>query len=296
MSDLKENMEEKEIPQESVNETISSLFEGRDRPTTEPVKEEKQDVLPPKPEQEDKKKPAEKEEDDDEPQEDSELVKLKDELEKTRKDLQTNRSFGRQNAQKVKTAIKTVQNMITEGVLNEDEGRSVLESLQIDQDEEDETPSVSPHPFAPIFKVVNGELEHLRKYSDDPQLEEKLNAFEYLLGTSSQEEVADLFDELKDLVEEPLKLTKKILSLGQESLDSSYRDIMKSGGIKNYISDIQKNNENLKKKVDKLLKKLAQYEDYDKPIYRLGEMGETENSPDADIVGSIFKERDRPRR
>ena len=59
MSDLKENMEEKEIPQESVNETISSLFEGRDRPTTEPVKEEKQDVLPPKPEQEDKKKPAE---------------------------------------------------------------------------------------------------------------------------------------------------------------------------------------------------------------------------------------------
>ena len=35
MSDLKENMEEKEIAQESVNETISSLFEGRDRPTAE---------------------------------------------------------------------------------------------------------------------------------------------------------------------------------------------------------------------------------------------------------------------
>lgn len=294
MSDLKENMEEKEIPQESVNETISSLFEGRDRPTAEPVKEEKQET--PLPVTKQKEKPSDDDDIDDEPQKDSELVKLKNELEKTRKELQTNRSFGRKNAQKVKTAIKTVQNMIMEGVLNEDEGRSVLESIQIDQDEEDETPSVSPHPFAPIFKVVNGELEHLRKYSDDPQLEEKLNAFEYLLGTSSQEEVADLFDELKDLVEEPLKLTKKILSLGQESLDSSYRDIMKSGGIKNYISDVQKNNENLKKKVDKLLKRLAQYEDYDKPIYRLGEMGETENSPDADIVGSIFKERDRPRR
>ena len=46
MSEKKETVEEKEIPQESVNETISSLFEGRDRPTTEPVKEEKQDVVP----------------------------------------------------------------------------------------------------------------------------------------------------------------------------------------------------------------------------------------------------------
>ena len=186
--------------------------------------------------------------------------------------------------------------MVTDGVLNEDEAQGVLTSLQLDQDEEEVSQPISSHPFASIFQIVNGELQHLRKYSDDQQLEEKLKAFEYRLGTSSEEEVADLFDELKDLVEEPLKLTKKILSLGQESLDSSYGEIMKSGSIKNYISDLQKNNENLKKKVDKLLKKLAQYEAYDKPTYRLGEMGETENSPDADIVGSIFKERDRHRR
>ena len=311
MTEKKEVGEEtrQERKGEGQEDTLSSLFEERDCPVSPPVvekepveekrapsrklslkKEEQEETetsqqLPPD--------PAEAEEDK-EPQEDSDLRKLREELEKTRKDLQTNRSYGRQNSQKVKTALKAVQNLIEEGSLSEEEAQGLLSSLQIDQEREEETPLLPAHPFAPIFKTVGAELEHLRKYTEDEALEDKLTAFEYLIGTAPAEETEEILETLMDLIEEPVKLTREVIAIGTEAYENFYKEIRNAGGTVKYIDSLKKNQESLQKKIDKLTKKLSQYEDYDRPHYRISEMGETENDPhDKDTIGTLFEERDR---
>jgi hypothetical protein len=227
----------------------------------------------------------------------AELQRLRADLEKTRKRLLENQSFGRQSAQKLKMVSKSVQALMDNGSLTTEEAQGLLKTLHAETEEEDETVEVSQsNPFASLFQIANKELEHIRKYTEDDLLQEKIEAFDFLLSVSSQEEVEEILETLAGVEADPVKLTRKMLSLGQETYEKSYKVIKQAGGLKSYLAIQHEEIEKLTKKIDKLEKKLSHYEDYDTPRYRISGMSDiTEKSSQRDTIGSLFAERDRPR-
>ena len=290
------------------NDVIGALFEERDRLPSERSgsssgndKEETavsttkdsspRDDIP----SEEKKEKNEEEEDLDEPS--SAVQKLKSDLEKSQKLMKETQRWGHQNSKKVREASRSVKALVDSGSLTEDEAQGILSVLQSEVEEDDEIQApAAQNPFASLFQVANRELEHIRKYSEDDLLQDKIEAFDFLLSVSSKEEVSDIFETLADLEGDPVKLTRKMIALGQEAYEDSYKAIKEAGGIKDYLSSQNNQIEKLQKKIDKLEKKLSQYEDYDKPNYRIaGTADINEKSAHRDTISALFAERDRPR-
>jgi hypothetical protein len=235
----------------------------------------------------------------------SEIEVLRKKLEKTEKVLAENHKYGRSNAQKLKNAVKAVQKFADDGLLAEEEAKELYQALHAEGEEPEEdgasyqATSSQTSLFAPIFKVANKELENILKYTDDEHLQDKVNAFDYFLSVGSKEEIEKVLEDLSDLLDNPLKLARKMLSIGQEVYEESYKGIKEAGGFKNYLSKKEEEVEKLRKKVDKLEKKLLQYEDFDKPRYRMDETGSpgTGNveggKPANDTISALFDERDK---
>ena len=326
---IKEESKSEDVETEEKIDTVSRLFEDRDSESRNRSNREESSKgkTPTTPEPEtrgleavnvDKIIPSEKPKvdplpkvdpkGDSEDEQPSELDVLRKKLEKTEKTLAENHKYGRSNAQKVKNALKTVQRFADDGLLAEEEAKELLGTLYSEGEEgtEDEgayqTSASQTSPFAPIFKVANKELENILKYTDDQFLQDKVNAFDYFLSVGSKEEIEQVLEDLTDLLDDPLKLARKMLSIGQEVYEESYRSIKAAGGFKNYLSVKDQEIEKLQKKIDKLEKKLLQYEDFDKPRYRIDEMGDVEGgkpatgSPGNDTISALFDERDKVRK
>lgn len=317
---MTEDVKQTEEKTEKSVDTLSALFDERDRPTSEEPEnkkaletpeskkakesgntpeEKKEQADPQTSPQKETTQSSETEEEEDDDMSPSELNTLKEELHKTQKRLSENQQYGRQNAQKVKNALKITQTMVSEGLLTDEEAKGLMETLQRDGEdtEAEEYHKGDSHPFAPIFKMANTELENIRKYTDDEFLQDKVDAFDYFLSVSSKEEIEEALEELTELMDNPVKLTKKMLSIGQKAYEESYKEIKEAGGFKHYLSKKSQEVEKLRKKIDKLEKKLAQYEDFDKPRYRMDETGDSEDGkPAQDTITALFAERDQVKR
>ena len=187
---------------------------------------------------------------------------------------------------------------MAEGSLNEDEAGRLLESLErgLDEDLGVEHSSLFGHPFAKVLAIANQELENIRKYTDDATLDDKVRAFDYFLMVASKEEQEQALEELMDLKDSPLKLAKTMLEKGQQ-YEKSYHEMKSSGSLYGLITHKDQEIDKLRKSIDKLTKKLSHYEDYDKPRYRLDEMGESEEqNVSRDTITSLFQDRDQVRR
>lgn len=307
-----QNAEEEIISQEI--DPLSELFEERDRSPLEENNIEKSpeasksDKSKKEPEINSKesshqkkvirKDGEEEEEEEDNKKSSSEIEKTKAELEKTQKRLLENQKYAHKHVQKVKNAIKIAQSLINEGNLTQEEAQSLIETLQSEEEEGEDHYRGDSHPFAPIFRVANKELENIRKYTEDEILNDKIAAFDYFLSVSSESEIKEAFEELTSLMDNPVKLAKRMLAIGQQTYEDSYKDIKESGGVKNLLSIKTQEVEKLQKKIDKLEKKLSQYETYDKPTYRIDEMSEVDSkdSESEDPLTPMFKARDTIRR
>lgn len=227
-----------------------------------------------------------------------EVERLQEELSKTQKRLLENQQYGRQNAQRLKTALKVVKELEAEGSLSEEEAARLVESLDREnggENGEDPIPEVS-HPFGKVMAIANQELENIRKYTDDELLDDKVGAFDYFLLVASKEEREQALDDLTELIPTPLPLAKKMLSIGH-GYEASYREMKAAGSLYGLLTKKDQEASDLRKNLDKLTKKLAQYEDYDKPRYRLEEMGESMGQdPSGDTITSLFEDRDRIKR
>lgn len=337
---MHEETKNEDVKPEEKMDTVSKLFEDRDSESRDRSKiEESKEGIPPEkakdsdtppkklPDKpiEDKAGPSKKEgnlkegdgeDETDQPSEQTRLEQtrleqasleveaLRKKLEKTEKTLAENHKYGRSNAQKVRNALKTVQRFADDGLLAEEEAKELLETLHSEgeETEEEDAAKYQAMPFAPIFNVANKELENILKYTDDEHLQDKVNAFDYFLSVGSKEEIEQVLEDLTELLDDPLKLARKMLSIGQEVYEESYKGIRQAGGFKNYLSSKDQEIEKLQKKIDKLEKKLLQYNDFDKPRYRIDEMGDVEGgkpatgSPGNDTISVLFDERDKVRR
>ena len=65
--------------------------------------------------------------------------------------------------------------------------------------------------------------------------------------------------------------------------------------MQNYIKQKHQEIDKLSKSIDKLTKKLAQYEDYDQPRHRINEVGESNDMPAGkrDPSSDVFDDRDK---
>ena len=164
-------------------DTISSLFEERDRPPLNTLKKQAAPTLPlSQPSLGTSKPKAETEavKVDDQAVDSPDLKTLQAELTKTQKTILENQKYGRQNAQRLKSALKLTKEMVENGALSEAEAQSLMESLS-NNDESEAEVEHSPyaaHPFGKVLKIANTQLENLRKYSDDELLDDKVKAFE----------------------------------------------------------------------------------------------------------------------
>jgi len=220
-----------------------------------------------------------------------ELQRLQEELSKTQKRLLENQQYGRQNAQRLKTALKVVKELEAEGSLSEEEAGKLRGTL--DGDTEEALSADASHPFGKVMAIANQELENIRKYTDDDLLDDKVGAFDYFLLVASKEEREQALEDLTELIHTPLPLAKKMLSIGH-GYEQSYREMKAAGSLYGLLTKKDQEASDLRKNLDKLTKKLAQYEDYDKPRYRLEEMGESMGQdPSGDTITSLFEDRDR---
>ena len=225
----------------------------------------------------------------------TDLKTLQEELTKTNKRLTETQAFGHKNSKRLKSALKITHDLVANGTLSEAEAQSLVESLNNDDAEAwlGEASPYDAHPFGKVLKIANTQLENLRKYSDDDLLDDKVKAFDYFLSLASPEEVKGALEDLTELIDDPIKLTKKMLSIGKLYYDESYKDISSSGGIGIYIKKKHEEIEKLNRSIDKLTKKLAQYEDYDQPRYRINEMSESGGVAAKDSITELFEERDK---
>ena len=223
-----------------------------------------------------------------------EIQSLKEELEKTHKRLVENQQYGRQNAQRLKNALKLTKAFVEEGSLSEEEAIKLMGSLE--HDDEADAYTHPTHPFGKVLATANKELDNIRKYTDDDHLDDKVAAFDYFLMVSSPEEREQALEDLMDLMDNPLTLAKKMLAIGQAHAHH-YRDMKEAGSLHGLITKKDQDILNLRKNLDKLTKKLVQFEDYDKPRYRIddhvGEMsGLEEDALPKDTISSLFHQRD----
>ena len=284
MAEVVENIEPVAENKEASQSALDEVFNERDSVIKQEIKPEikkpKEQTL--KKEQSKKEAPkvsketsdAEEDEDDLKP---SEMDKLKQELEKTKKALTENQKWGRTNSQKLKSALKKIQSFTAEGTLTEEEAKDVLSLLESEVEGELEPePYENLSPVQKILKVANQELENIRKYTDDSLLDKKVRAFDFLLNNASQEEMNEILEELTELQDNPVKLAKRMLLLGEHYYDEVYKDFEESGGLKRFTEKKKSEVEKLQKKIDKLEKKLLQYEEYDKSTFRIDELSDSD--------------------
>lgn len=285
-----EEQTKEEIPEKSEKEVLK-IKKSKDSKPSEDKEDSKRSIVEPEVKVSDKKEPEAKVDDD----EDREL-----EVGKLRKALNDSQKWGHTNNKRLKSVVKIVGALKEQGILTEDEFTNLNELLNSDSAEEEaEIVNVNISPMAKLVKIANNRLEDLRElYEDDPLFNKKIAAFDLCINNSSDQEIDDIYDDLETFESTPLKLVKRMYQIGERYYNEGFNEIDKAGGLKNFLFEKNTELKRLQKKIDKLESKLLEYNDHDKPTYKIDELGDTlhENvSTDkpGDVLGSLFKERDR---
>ena len=208
----------------------------------------------------------------------SEAELLKKDIEKNKKSLLDAQKWGTKNSQKIKYTLKKLNALIENSSFTEDEEKEVQDlkkMLESDVDapfEEDKAANANQHPISKYIDIASEKLGVMKELSDEPEsFYKKYRAFEISLLDYKPDEMELLADELDELKDNPVKLAKKIMDLGEQYYNEYGKEFEEMGGYRNLIQKKNKENEKLKKDIDKLKKKLLNYEDFDSPKYKIGE-------------------------
>jgi hypothetical protein len=213
------------------------------------------------------------------------------EAEKAERRLADSQKWGREAHSKLKSVEHLIGQYLGKGILSDEEAALLLASSQ------------HPDPFAeqkeePLLMrygtIWDRELAHMRKYTDSPDLDQHIQAFQHFLKNGSPAEVTEAFMELKALEKDDVAFTRKMLELGKAYHDEVYKEIHEAGSLKSYKIKMKQEIEKHLRKIDKLEKEIVkykeQYEDYTpSKSYRLPSGGSAESPKDSDSsIGSIL--------
>lgn len=300
MSAEENNVDEKvEIQEQPQRSALDDLEDERNgKKTGEPAKEEKvkpteKEPAEPKtvkePKSAESKVPAEKKE---KSAETAKKVPLKDEddedqdpriaeTEKLKKALNDSQKWGHTNNRRLKNAVKMINLLKDEDVLSDDQFSKLHDLLHSDSDEErDQNVTLSESPISNLLQIANQRVTDLEEiYDHDELFRKKLSAFDFLIQNSSEEEIEDIADELEAFKNNPLKLVKKMYTMGENYYNEVYKELDEAGGLKLFVSEKNEEIKRLRKKLDKLEKKRLESSDYDESTnFKIDELGDTEKA------------------
>lgn len=198
----------------------------------------------------------------------------KAQAEKESKRLKETQKWANETKSQLSAYKRAVESMINEGVLLKDDGEALLDHLQYK-----EIPDSALSEREKASKIFKEEIENIRKYGNYENLDGHVKALDHLVENSTQEEIDDLFGDIKDLVDEDSVLfTKKILEVAANYYDEVYSDISNAGSLKNLKLEYQNELSKRDKIIDKLEKEMVKlkkrYEDYDdNPQHRIPQAG-----------------------
>ena len=213
------------------------------------------------------------------------------EVEKSERRLADSQKWGREAHGKLKSVEAMIAQYLGQGILSDEEAALLLASAQHPEpgtEQKDE-------PLLVRYGTIwDRELANMRKYTDSPDLDRHIQAFQHFLKNGSPADVTEAFTELKALEKDEVAFTKKMLQMGKAYHDEVYKEIHEAGSLKAY--KIKKEQEIAKhlRHIDKLEKEIVkykeQYEDYTPAkSYRLPSGGSAESPKDSDSsIGSIL--------
>lgn len=216
-------------------------------------------------------------------------IDWKSEVEKLQHNLKETRKWGDETKRQLSAYKKVIEKFKEEGNLNEEEATELLNHTKY-QELENKNKSFSER----AGEVWDKEIENIRKYSDYPELDRHLHAFQHFIQNGTREEVEDAHNDIKDLIDSnPILFTKKMLEIGKRYHDEIFSDLVDAGNLKNFKKQYEEKLEGSQRKIDKLEKEIAKlkdkYEGYDEnPNYRMPQGG------DSGGVGSTAASTKRP--
>lgn len=212
-----------------------------------------------------------KEEDSTEP-----AIDWKAEHDKLQRNLKETRKWGDDRARQLAAYKKATERLKEEGNLTEEEAAALLTHTKYEELEKKDKTLIER-----LGDVWEAEIENIRKYSEYPELDRHMRAFQHFVQNGVLEEINEAAEELKDLIDSnPVLCTKKMLEIGKRHHDDVFSELIDAGNLKNFKRQYEDKIESSQKKIDKLEKEIAKlkdkYEGYDEnPQYRLPQGGDS---------------------
>lgn len=284
----KNKLDKKPIPSEpgKVQEEVKTNAEGADGKKEKIPEKQKEEVK-------ESNKPIEpKDNDDDEDDQPEHVVAL----EKTKKSLSDTKKWGNSINMKLKGGLRELQNAFAEGDIDESVFNRLSEALHSDHEEPKEEPSNRDlNPLSSLIQTAKSRMEYLKEaLVDDESFDDKLDAFDFLMHISSGEDKNKLIKELSVLKDNPIKLAKKIYLIGQENI-KMYQEIQEAGGFKPLLEEKDAIIKKKQNRIDKLEKRVSEYEGNDKGTNRIDELGLNVSAPvqqKGDLLTMALSKRD----
>lgn len=198
------------------------------------------------------------------------------EAEKNLRNFKETRKWGDEVSRQLSTLKKRVEKFQEDGVLAENEVTELLSDIK-NQEFENKNKSFSEK----AAEIWDREIENIRKYSDYPDLDKHLHAFQHFMQTGDPQEIDEVYNDIKDLIDSnPILFTKKMLEAGRRYHEEIFGDLMEAGNLKNFKMKYEDKLETSQKKIEKLEKEIAKlkdkYEGYDEnPNYRMPQGGDS---------------------
>jgi hypothetical protein len=213
------------------------------------------------------------------------------EAEKAERRLADSQKWGREAHSKLKSVEHLIGQYLEKGILSDEEAALLLASSQ----HPDLSAEQKEEPLLVRYGTIwDKELANMRKYTDAPDLDLHIQAFQHFLKNGSSSEVMEAFTELKALEKDDVAFTRKMLEMGKAYYEEVYKDIHTAGSLKDYKLKREQEISRHLRHIDKLEKEIVkykeQYEDYiPSKSYRLPSGGSAEPSEDSDSsIGSII--------
>lgn len=149
---------------------------------------------------------------------------------------------------------KKLESYAKEDAITPDEAADLyktLDGLEIPTEQEEQHSVLQDY-----YKVWHAELNNMRKYVDDKEIDNKAIAFENFLYSLAPQEQDQLLQQFKNLDE--VAMTRKMLEIGSDYLPT-YKAIQENGNIKNLVNSKDKAIQEQQKTIDNLQKELLQY-------------------------------------
>lgn len=262
-------LKDKEVANEASLEEVFSTLKGSKnveeaKEEKEVKKENKKSYKDDAPEKEDSDNNDDtKDEDSIENDVEDDVIDRDTELERLKKSFKDTQSWGhnlsresKELSKKLKAAEEKILEYVENGNLTEGEADEIFRHTTHNEPEHAE-PVLMPQ--QEVSKILDEEYSKMRKYSDDPELDNYAQAFIHLTNTCSAEESRDILSKLEKVKKDPVLMTKNALNMGKKYYNDFYKEFTEAGDIyklrnryKERLSDQKKTIDNLKKEIVKL--------------------------------------------